>query len=107
VIGQEGHGVRFGAGSIYDWVVEEIFAAGSEDSQGMGDDKDKDNDIAAALRMLAAFRRKRTFRLMVERAFDEAEQQMKEGHSPPRVDALPEVPPPKAARPRPRRPRTK
>jgi hypothetical protein len=89
VIGIAGHGARFGAGSIYDWMVGEIFEAGSEDSEGMGDDKDR--DIAAAIEMLAAFRRKRQFRRMVERAFDEVAREMREGRqvAPPDSDELP------------------
>jgi hypothetical protein len=86
VIGQAGFGVRFGAGSMYDWMVEEIFGDGSED---MGDDKER--DIAAAIQMLAAFRRKRTLRRMVEKAFDEVAREMREGRSvaPPDDDELP------------------
>ena len=76
--------MRLGSGSIYDWVVEEIFAAGPEDSEGMGDDKH--DDIAVAMRMLAAFRRKRSLRRMVERAFDEVEREMRQGVAPPARD---------------------
>ena len=104
MIEQAGFGVRFGSGSIYDWVAEEIFTVGSEDSEGMGDDKKR--DTAVAMQMLAAFRRRKALRRLVERAFDEVEQDIREGRfmAPPvDEDSAPGWPAfPPGRRPRPR-----
>jgi hypothetical protein len=93
---------------MYDWMVEEIFGDGSEDSEGMGDDKER--DIAVAMQMLAAFRRKRTLRRLVEKAFDEVAREMREGRSvaPPDCDEPPpEWSPPSKKSARRSRPRSR
>jgi hypothetical protein len=60
-------GVRIGAGSAYDWVVEEIFAA------------DGGPAMVEAMQLLAQVRRRRAISALVERAFYETEREMREG----------------------------
>jgi hypothetical protein len=68
--GREGSGVRIGEGSLYDWVVEEIADAAAPE----GDISEE--EVEAAVALLAGLRRPGRFTAMAEAAFDDMAREM-------------------------------
>ena len=76
-------GVRIGAGSMYDWVVEEILAGGAfDEGHEEGDDMAGGAAMMMAMKTLAEVRKRRVFTREVEAAFDQVERELGAGRRP-------------------------